>query len=191
MYVLALNGSHNNDGNTAYLLKLVLDYCEKMGAETEYENVYEAVSDAKHPFCVSCSMPCNGSCYHGTKLEEVFDKVTKADFVLIGSPVYFGSMTGALKCFFDKTRGIRGEKKWLDKKMSAVSVGATKYGGQEHTAEHIMACCQVLGMTVLSNSSESSMGHFGVLAQKPAENDEYAKTQAKVMAERIMMNKNR
>lgn len=189
MYVLALNGSHNTDGNTAYLLNLILDYCKKMGAKTECENVYEAITDAKFPFCVSCSSPCNGSCYKGTKLEEVFNKVTKADFVLIGSPVYFGSMTGELKCFFDKARDIRAKKAWLNKKMAAVSVGASKYGGQEHTAEHIIACSQVLGMTVLANSSESCMGHFGVLGQKPPNEDEYAKAQAKIMAERIMMDK--
>lgn len=189
MYVLALNGSHNNDGNTSYLLNLVLDYCREMGAECECENVYEAVESAKYPFCVNCSSPCNAQCYGGTKLEEVFDKVTKADFVLIGSPVYFGSMSGQLKCFFDKTRAVRAKKEWLGKNMAVVSVGASKYGGQEHTAEHIMACCQVLGMTVLANSSESLMGHFGVLSQKPSKDDEYAKTQAKVMAERIMMNK--
>lgn len=189
MYVLALNGSHNNDGNTAYLLNLILDFCKQMGAETECENVYEAISDASFPFCVNCSSPCNSSCYKGTKLEEVFNKVTKADFILIGSPVYFGSMSGELKCFFDKTRDIRTKKAWLNKKMAAVTVGASKYGGQEHTAEHIMACCQVLGMTVMANSSESLMGHFGVLAQKPAQDDEYAKKQAEIMAERIMMNK--
>lgn len=186
MYVLALNGSHNNNGNTAYILNLILDYCKKMGAETECESVFEAVNDAKTPFCVSCSTPCSKQCYKGTKLDELFDKVTKADFVIFGSPVYFGSMTGQLKCFFDKTRAVRAEKKWLDKKMAPVAVGASKYGGQEHTQESIVACAQVLGMTVIGNSSQSAMGHFGVLAQKPADKDEYAFVQAKVLAERIM-----
>lgn len=186
MYVLALNGSHKKDGNTAYLLNLTLSYCKKLGAETECENVYEAINDAKQPFCVSCSSPCSRQCYIGTKLEELFEKVTKADAVLIGSPVYFGSMSGQLKCFFDKTRDVRAKKQWLDKKTAVFAVGATKYGGQEHTAEHIISCAQVLGMTVIGNSSETAMGHFGVLGQQPAEEDEYAKTQAKILAERIM-----
>ena len=186
MYVLGLNGSHNEDGNVGYLLNLILDYCKQMGADTEALSVHEAVSDAKIPFCINCSTPCSKQCYKGTKLEEAFDKVSKADFVIFGSPVYFGSMSGQLKCFFDKTRAMRAEKKWLDKKMSVVSVGASKYGGQEHTAESIIACAQVSGMTVIGNSSESAMGHFGVLGQRPANEDEYAKVQAKVLAERIM-----
>lgn len=186
MKILALNGSSSKNGNTAFLLNSVLEYCKEAGADVECANVYEAVSDAKIPFCINCSTPCSKQCYSGTKLEELYKKVDEADFVIIGSPVYFGSMSAQLKAFFDKTRDVRGAKRWLGKPMAAVSVGASKYGGQEHTAEHIIACAQVLGMTVVGNSSNSLMGHFGVLAQRPAAEDEYAKTQCKVLAERII-----
>ena len=59
--------------------------------------------------------------------------------------------------------------------MAAVTVGASKYGGQERTLEAIHSCALVLGMTVVGNSSELSNGHFGISAQRPAESDEYAK----------------
>ena len=62
MYVLALNGSHNNNGNTAFLLNKVLGYCAEGGAKTEIINVHEAVSDAKYPFCVNCVTPCQKQC---------------------------------------------------------------------------------------------------------------------------------
>ena len=186
MYVLALNGSHNNNGNTAFLLNKVLGYCAESGAKTEIINVYEAVSDTKYPFCVNCVTPCQKQCYKGTKLDEAYEKVKKADFVLFGSPVYFGSMTGQLKCFFDKTRAVRGEKGWLGKKCAAVSVGASKYGGQERTVEAIQSCAFVSGMTVIGNSSECGMGHFGLSAQRPSSEDEYAPAQAKSLASRIM-----
>lgn len=186
MYVLALNGSHNKDGNTAFLLNEVLKHCEHDGADVEMINVHEAVSEAKYPFCVNCTTPCSKQCYKGTKLEEAFEKVKKADFVLFGSPVYFGSMTGQLKCFFDKTRAMRGEKGWLGKKCAAVTCGASKYGGQERTAEAIHSCALVSGMTVIGNSSEIGMGHFGLSAQKPANEDKNAIVQAKSMAARII-----
>ena len=35
MYILALNGSHNNDGNTAFSLNGILRHCAEKGAETE------------------------------------------------------------------------------------------------------------------------------------------------------------
>lgn len=116
---------------------------------------------------------------------EAYDKVTKADFVIIGSPVYFGSMTAQLKAFFDKTRALRAEKAWLAKPIAAVSVGASKYGGQERTIEAIHSCAMVSGMTVVGNSGESGMGHFGISAQRPAREDEYAKNTINSLVERI------
>lgn len=185
-YILALNSSHDKDGNTAFLLGEILRHCRSMGADTELCSVHEAILDAKTPFCVNCSTPCSKQCYEGTKLDELFEKIQKADFVVIGSPVYFGSMSGQLKCFFDKTRAVRGGRKWLGKPMAAVTVGASKYGGQERTLEHIHSCALVSGMTIAGNSSHIGMGHFGVSAQKPANEDTYAIAQCESMAARIM-----
>lgn len=184
MKIVALNGSPAPDGNTAYLLKEILSHCD--GAETEIINVGDVVSDAKWPFCINCSNPCSRVCYEGTKLEDTYKKVTDADFVIIGSPVYFGSMSAQLKVFFDKTRAIRGEKSWLGKPMAAVSVGASKFGGEERTIDHIQSCAMVLGMTVVGNGSELGMGHFGVSAQRPAKEDTNALTQCKGLANAII-----
>lgn len=184
MYILAINGSPNKDGNTAFLLKEILSHCK--GCETEIISAGEVVNSAKMPFCVSCSSPCDKRCYKGTMLEDAFKKVERADFVIFGSPVYFGSMTAQLKAFFDKTRAIRGEKAWLYKPMAAVSVGASKYGGQERTVDHIHASALIHGMEVVGNSSEMQMGHFGVSAHKPAENDEYAIKQCESLASAII-----
>ena len=141
MYILALNGSHNNDGNTAFLLNEILRHCAEKGAETEICSVSEAIMDTKTPFCVACSTPCTKKCYKDTKLDTLFDKIERADFVVFGSPVYFGSMTGQMKCFFDKTRDARANKKWLGKPMAAVTVGASKYGGQDFGAYSFMCAC--------------------------------------------------
>lgn len=186
MYIVALNASHNKDGNTAFLLNTILSFCEKEGAECELLSVHDAVSSAKTPFCVSCQTPCQKACYKGTLLDEAFEKVSEADFVIFGSPVYFGSMTAQLKAFFDKTRAPRAQKAWLGKPMAAVSVGATKYGGQERTIDHIQSAALVSGMTVVGNGSELGMGHFGVSAQKPANEDEYAIKQCESMAKTII-----
>ena len=185
MYILALNGSHNNDGNTAFLLNEILRHCAEKGAETEICSVSEAIMDTKTPFCVACSTPCTKKCYKDTKLDTLFDKIERADFVVFGSPVYFGSMTGQMKCFFDKTRDARANKKWLGKPMAAVTVGASKYGGQERTLEAIHSCALVLGMTIVGNSSKLSNGHFGISAQRQAESDEYAKKETENLTARI------
>lgn len=186
MYIVAVNGSHNKDGSTAFLLKKILAACERAGARTELLSAHEAVLSAKTPFCTACQSPCEKACYKGTLLDEAFSKIDKADFVIFGSPVYFGSMSAQLKAFFDKTRYARGNKLWLGKPMAAVSVGATKYGGQERTIDHIHSCALVSGMTVLGNGSEMSMGHFGVSAHRPADKDEYAAAQCESLAKAII-----
>ncbi len=184
MYILAINGSPEKDGNTAFLLKQILSHCK--GCETEIISAPDAVNSAKIPFCVSCSSPCEKICYKGTLLEEAFEKIKKADFVIFGSPVYFGSMSAQLKAFFDKTRAVRGSKEWLGKPMAAVSVGASKYGGQERTVDHIQSCALVNGMKVFGNGSEITMGHFGVSAHRPAEKDEFALKQCESLAKAII-----
>lgn len=186
MYIVAVNGSHNKDANTAFLLNRVLDYCAKRGARTEVISAYDAVMSAKTPFCTCCQSPCEKACYRGTLLDDAFDKIDKADFVLFGSPVYFGSMSAQLKAFFDKTRYARANKSWLGKPMAAISVGATKYGGQERTIDHIQSCALVSGMTVIGNGSVLGMGHFGVSAHRDASKDEYALAQCESLGEAII-----
>lgn len=184
MYILAVNGSPNEDGNCAFLLKEILSHLNH--EKTEIVNVHTAVNSAKWPFCNVCSNPCAKNCYKGTELEYLYQKVDEADFVIFASPVYFGGMSGQLKTFFDKTRAIRGEKRWLGKPAAAVSVGATKYGGQERTVSQIQSCALVLGMDIVGNSSDIVMGHFGVSAQRPANEDEYAIKQCESMAKAIL-----
>lgn len=187
MNIIALNGSHNKQGNTAYLLDLVLEECRGMGANVEMLNLYEIMMSIKNPFCTACSTPCDARCYKGSALERAFEKITDADAVIMGSPVYFGSVTAAFKAFFDKTRKIRGEKSWIGKKAAAVAVGASKYGGQESTIATIHNIMFVEGMTLVGDSQcELGGGHFGVAAQKPSEQDEYAKARVKVIAKRLM-----
>ena len=184
MYILAINGSPNEYGNCSFLLNEILSNIK--GAETELVTADKAVNSAKWPFCQVCSNPCNKACYQGTELEELYKKVDRADFVIFASPVYFGGMSGQLKTFFDKTRVIRGEKRWLGKPMAAVSVGATKYGGQERTINQIHTSGLVLGMNVIGNGSFDEMGHFGVSAQRPAKDDKYALKQCQNMAKAIV-----
>ncbi|MBQ8636860.1 MAG: NAD(P)H-dependent oxidoreductase [Clostridia bacterium] len=186
MYILALNGSHNNEGNTSFLLNEIGKHLENNGAKFEIASVHDAVSSAKIPFCVSCQTPCQKACYKNTLLDTLFKKVQEADFVIFGSPVYFGSMSAQMKAFFDKTRAMRASKAWLGKPMATVTVGATKYGGQERTAEHIQSAALVSGMVIVGNGSELGMGHFGVSAQRPANEDTYAIKQCESLADAIL-----
>jgi multimeric flavodoxin WrbA len=186
MLIVALNGSPNKNGNTKYLLNLVLDKLKEMGAETAIIEIPEVLKSAKHSFCTACTNPCTGVCYKDTALDEAYEMMRKADGLLFGSPSYFGTVTGQMKAFFDKTRKLRGEKAFYNKVAAGVTVGASKYGGQETTLKALHDIMLVHGMTIVGDGYfEDDCGHHGVCAHRPAENDEFAQNRAAILAKRI------
>jgi len=187
MYIIGINGSPAQDGNVRFLLDTVLDKCAALGAKTEVISAADAVNSAKTPFCTVCSNPCSGVCYKNTSLEEVFEKMKAADVMVIGSPVYFGSVSAQLKALFDKTRRLRGEKAFVGKPCGFVAVGASRFGGQEATISAMHAMALVQGMTILGTGhADFDAGHLGVSAQRPASEDANAVSRCNSLAMRIM-----
>lgn len=184
MKVVFVSGSPNKNGTTEALFDLIksgLTDCEIISV-----NAGEVLSTAKYPFCLNCSAPCSEQCYKGTALEKAFDDIASSDFVVFGSPVYFGAVSAQLKAFFDKTRAIRGKRAWVGIPCAAVTSGGSKYGGQQATVDDIHHMCLVQGMTVVGDSSvETGAGHFGLSSHRK-DFDEYTLLRAKALSERIM-----
>lgn len=186
MYIIAINGSPKTDGNTAYLLNKGLEKARELGARTDIIHTGEIMKEFKTPFCIACTNPCAGVCMEGTSFLKVMDILKEADGILIGSPVYFGSISGQLKAFWDKLRRIRGEKKLLNAVGGAVAVGHSKYGGQEATLRTIHELMLVQGMTIVGpGQAEHDCGHFGAAAQRPAEDDKQAQERVIILAKRV------
>ena len=186
MKILALNGSPDKNGCTAFLLNTVLESAAALGATVEIEHVQPAILECKTPFCVNCSTPCNRSCYAETGVERIFEKMCSADAIVIGSPSYFGTVSAQIKALFDKSRDLRGKRALIGKLGAAVSVGASKYGGQQTTQRAIHDMMLVQGMIIAGDSLDSDdfivpMGHQGVGAQRPAAEDSYAVKRAQAM----------
>ncbi len=92
-----------------------------------------------------------------------------------------------MKAFWDKSRCIRTEKSLIGKVGGAVSVGASRYGGQETTVRTLHDIMLIHGMSLIGDgSSDFDAGHQGVCAQKPAQQDQDAIMRAKVMGRRIV-----
>lgn len=104
MKVLAVNGSPRKNWNTGLLLKNALDGAALGGAEVELINLYEL----NFKGCISC-FACKklggksyGKCAVNDGLRPVLDKVEEADALIIGSPVYFGMVTGETRSFLER-----------------------------------------------------------------------------------------
>lgn len=184
--IVAINGSPNQAGNTATLLQAILQHIPPAQAETHLLHAAAIVTASGEPFCTVCGTPCPGVCYAGTPLEEAYALLQQADAILLGSPVYFGTVSAPIKAFFDKSRKLRAGKALLNKVGAAVAVGAARFGGQETTLRALHDIMLVHGMILVGDGDRSTnCGHHGVAAQAPAGNDHYAHSSAAALAARI------
>lgn len=104
MRLLAINGSPRKKWNTATLLEKSVEGAAAQGAETELVNLY----DLKFKGCISC-FACKtkdgdsyGRCGVKDDLTVVLEKILKADALVLGSPIYFGSVTGEMQSFLER-----------------------------------------------------------------------------------------
>jgi len=187
MYILAINGSPNRSGNTVVLLQAVLDAAGEEGVEGRLLHAMDAVKGQKMPFCIACSSPCKEACHEkDTGLKEACDALEGASAVVLGSPVYFGTVSAQLKALWDKTRGIRSRKSLVGKAAAAVSVGAARFGGQETTVKALHDMLLIQGMSIVGEGiGDADAGHQGVCAQKPAAEDSYALERANILGRRL------
>ncbi|PKL69662.1 MAG: flavodoxin [Methanomicrobiales archaeon HGW-Methanomicrobiales-1] len=104
MKVLAINGSPRKTWNTAMLLQNALDGAASTGAETELIHLY----DLDFKGCTSC-FACKlkggksyGKCAMQDGLTPVLEQIQDADALVLGSPIYFGTVTGEMRCFMER-----------------------------------------------------------------------------------------
>ncbi len=187
MLIIAINGSPHTEGNTASLLRESLKVIEEQGATTRLIQASRALAGLKQPFCMHCSNPCSGACYKGTLLEEIFADLRRADGILLGSPVYFGTVSGQLKAFWDKTRVLRKEKALLNVVGGAFVNGATRFGGQESALRAIHEIMLTQGMIVVGSGYHlDDSGYQGACAQKPVNDDKEGLYRARVLGKRVL-----
>ncbi len=187
MLIIGLNGSPRQKGDTAVLLKTVLEEAAALGAETDVIPVSEIMDGQESPYCTVCTNPCSGQCYQGTRLEEEYARLKAADALVLGSPVYFGTVSAQLKAFWDKTRKLRGEKALYNTVGGAVSSGGARFGGQETTLRALHDMMIVQGMLIVGDGfRENDCGHHGACAQRPAAEDEFALKRARILGRRLV-----
>ncbi|HWP95490.1 MAG TPA: flavodoxin family protein [Syntrophomonadaceae bacterium] len=184
--IVAINGSPNVKGNTAFMLEEALSECRSLGARSEWVHCQRMLRGQQKSFCSACSSPCSGKCYEGKPLGEAYELLARADGILVGSPVYFGSVSGQLKAFWDKSRLLRSQKGLLNVVGGALSVGSSRFGGQETTLRVIHDIFMVHGMISVGDGHyEDDCGHMGAAAQRPAQEDQEAIKRSRILGKRV------
>ncbi|MDF2988681.1 MAG: flavodoxin [Eubacterium sp.] len=104
MKVLAFNGSPRKNGNTATVLNHALEGAASQGAETELIHLY----DINYKGCISCfackriSGKSYGRCAVNDDLMPILKKAKEADAIILGSPIYLGTVAGEMSSFIER-----------------------------------------------------------------------------------------
>jgi len=103
MNMIAINGSPRKNWNTHILLEKCLDGARETGAKTELIDLY----DIDFKGCTSC-FACKRKgvvvekCKMKDPLEPVLQKICECDALVLGSPVYFSSVTGEMRSLMER-----------------------------------------------------------------------------------------
>lgn len=130
MKVLILNGSPKAEGNTATALHEVEHVLNQQGIETECIHVGHRQIHG----CIACNKCWDTNiCAFGDIVNEISDKMDKADGLVIGSPVYFASPSGTLLSLMDRLFYSSLHKNWTMKVGASVAVA--RRGGATATMD--------------------------------------------------------
>lgn len=99
MKVIGICGSPRV-GNTEYYINIVLGELKKKGFEVELINLRDK-NIAQCEGCYKCIE--NKKCVVADDFQVVFKKMLKTDGLIVGSPVYNGSITPRLKALLDRS----------------------------------------------------------------------------------------
>jgi len=143
-------------GSTDYAVRAALDYSkEKYLTETEYFSCHNKTLK----FCIHCDycVKKRKGCVHKDDMQEVYDKLEWADVIIIGTPVYQGTLSGQTKVIMDRCRAIVAKDPGIlkNKVGASIAVGGDRVGGQE------LAIQSVLNFYLISEMIPVGGGSFG------------------------------
>jgi len=129
MNVIAFNGSPHKEGNTWHALKLVTAELEKEGIATEIVTV----GDKAIRGCTACGMCAKNQdekcVLPGDPVNDWIQQMKGADGILLGSPVHYAAMSGAMKSFLDRAFFVAGMNGGLYRHKVGASVVAVRRSG--------------------------------------------------------------
>jgi multimeric flavodoxin WrbA len=137
MEVVAFNGSARKDGNTAILVKRVLEELEKEGIETELVQL----SGERIRGCTAC-MGCIANKDKRCTIEDdivndCIAKMIEADGIILASPTYFADVSAEMKALIDRAGFVARANDELFRRKVGTAVVAVRRAGAIHAFDSI------------------------------------------------------
>jgi multimeric flavodoxin WrbA len=129
--LLGVCGSPRKEG-TEFAVQYALNYArEKFNFETEFWTVRAK----KINFCINCNYCVNEKkgCVFKDDMLELYSRLENAKYLLFGTPVFQGNLSGQLKTVMDRCRALvaKNPEVFKEKYGVAIAVGGDRSGGQE------------------------------------------------------------
>jgi len=120
--VVAVNGSpHMGIGNTGLMIQMIRQGLEK--EDISLEEIF--LAGKKIEYCKGCAFCLeHARCWIKDEHAGIIDKLSAADAVILGSPVYFFHVTAQMKTFLDRSLAFGHKPRPTWKPGLAVSVSA-------------------------------------------------------------------
>lgn len=178
--VVGIVGSPRSGANTEYMVRYTLEELEKLGFETEVVTLHDKTIN----YCVGCdSCKETNECTISDDMQELTKKVADADGIIMGSPVYFGNITGLAKSFIDRLRPLRNVHAFKYKVCGAITTGGFRNGGQETAIHSIYDFFLIQGGIVVGDDRPTA--HYGAIGVGDTKDDEIAVTTCRNLARRM------
>lgn len=151
MNVIAINGSPKAEGNTYHGLKIVCESLEAEGISTEIihvgnKNIRGCLG------CGACAKNQDERCIIDDDVNPIIQKLKNADGIIIGSPVYYASMAGTMKCFLDRAFYVASANGGLYRHKVGASVAVARRSGEVATFDHLNHYFTIGQMFIASSS---------------------------------------
>jgi len=136
--ILGICGSPRKQA-TEFAVQYALKYAvEKYHFDTDFWTV--RAKEIK--FCIHCDYCIREKkgCVHKDDMQELYPKLESAKFLLLGTPVFQGTLSGQLKTIMDRCRAIiaKDSEVFKNKFGMALAVGGDRSGGQEIAIRSIL-----------------------------------------------------
>ncbi len=147
--VLFLNGSPRKRGNTRILSDLLSDKLNNDKYETETVFLY----DYEIKPCADCRACKKGDmkCILQDGMLELYDKIETADYLFVGTPIYWFGPTAKTKLILDRLRPYYGNKKLKGKNAALILPAGSGEGDCDLTTEMFFRSFKYLGIELLNS----------------------------------------
>jgi len=152
MKVVAISGSARKGGNTAQLLRTVLDRLEQDGIETELiETASKNLSGCIA--CYKCFERKNTKCaVDNDSMNEILARMIEADGIILGSPTYFADVSANMKAVIERCGMVARANNELFTRKAGAAVVAVRRAGAAHVFSSLNYFFLISRMFVVGSS---------------------------------------